>query len=401
MTIQNPTPPFKQPKACAAGFGRFFYGVDSTVMFSQVLTTSKNAGRCFQVNDPTSDDISDLLDTDGGVIPLDGAVQIQALRVLGSSILVFCKNGVWLIGGSDSGFSATSYTVNKVTEKGIDSVRSIAEVQGAILYFSGSGIVQIGSTEAGFQAQDITESTIRTRYLEDFAGKGAQGAYNPTKKEIQWWTPESNSKGLILDLQASAFYPQENASTVLTGLPVAIDSEYLYPMHDGTKLYFADCTNTLFEDFGVPTVSYLVSGYETLGKFSHSKSVTEAKFYFQKTETQITGYDDSGYIFDKPSSCLFQARWDFDSSNAYKKWVGVTTSDSGSGKPMELYQSMRRGFIPDAFPYTLNTGEGILRKKIQIRGSGEAVQFRFEAQAGKDLQLLGYSVGFSMGGRIR
>ena len=67
---------------------------------------------------------------------------------------------------------------------------------------------------------------------------------------------------------------------------------------------------------------------------------------------------------------------------------------------MELYQPMRRGFLPDSYPYTLNTGEGLLRKKIQIRGSGEAIQFRFEAQNGKDLQLLGYSVGYSMRGTM-
>lgn len=401
MPIQNPTPPFKQPKACAAGFGRFFYGVQSTIMFSQVLTSYKNAGKCFQMNDPTSDDISDLLDTDGGVIPLDGAVQIQALRVFGTGILVFCKNGLWMIGGSDRGFSATAYTVDKVTEKGIDSVRSIVEVEGSLLYFSTSGIVQVSYTESGLKAQDITENTIRTRYLQDFVNKGAQGAYNPTEKEVQWWTPESRSKGLILDLQASAFYPQENASEVLSGLPMAIDSSYLFPMHDGTNMYFASTSDGTFEDFGVPISAYLVSGYETLGKFAHSKSVTEAKFYFNRTETQLTGYDDSGYQYDKPSSCLFQARWDYDNSSAYSKWVGSTTNETGKGKAMELYQPMRRGFIPDALPYTLNTGEGLLRKKIQIRGSGEAVQFRFEAQDNKDMQLLGFSVGYSMGGRIR
>ena len=67
---------------------------------------------------------------------------------------------------------------------------------------------------------------------------------------------------------------------------------------------------------------------------------------------------------------------------------------------MELYKPMQRGFVPDSYAYDFNTGESFITKKINIRGSGDAVQFLFEAQPSKDMQLAGYSVTYSMRGRM-
>ena len=69
MAVDNPTTNIKNPNCCASAFGRIFYAVDSTVSYSQVLVSSQQAGNCYQNNDPTSETIPDLLDTDGGVIP--------------------------------------------------------------------------------------------------------------------------------------------------------------------------------------------------------------------------------------------------------------------------------------------------------------------------------------------
>src|SRR5690606_21646018 len=47
--------------------GRVWYACDSTVYFSQVLDDKAKAGFCYQEADPTSEDISDLIASDGGV----------------------------------------------------------------------------------------------------------------------------------------------------------------------------------------------------------------------------------------------------------------------------------------------------------------------------------------------
>jgi len=42
----------------------------------------------------------------------------------------------------------------------------------------------------------------------------------------------------------------------------------------------------------------------------------------------------------------------------------------------------------------------LLSKKFNIRGNGDAVQFVFEAETAKDMKLLGYSVNYTMRGRM-
>lgn len=96
---------------------------------------------------------------------------------------------------------------------------------------------------------------------------------------------------------------------------------------------------------------------------------------------------------------MFQARWDFDKSAAYGKYTGVL-NNVGRGQAMQLYKPMQRGFIPDAYPYVFDTGESLISKKFNIRGNGDAVQFVFQAEPEKDMQLLGYSVGYTMRGRM-
>jgi hypothetical protein len=405
MAVTAPTQEFKNPIACATAFGRILSAVDSTVYFSQVLVTAKDAGICYQLNDPISEDLPDVLDTDGGYILLDDAINIQSIVPFRSGVAVFADNGVWYIYNPDGGFKATSFNVTKVTERGLDSKRSVVEAEGNLFYLSGSGIIRIYADEFdNLRGEDITELNVRGYVVEFFIGKGSQGEYNESDKQIIWWNPDDDSRGLILDLTVNAFYPQQNAGDAKIAKLFTIQDSVYYPYWTvggtptTTTYSIAQPTNESFQDFGEDINAYLISGWETLGKFANKKSVTQAKVFFNKTETTITGYND-GYLFDKPSSCLFQSRWDFDNSNAYSKWVGVVDG-TGSGYAMQLYNPLQRGFVADAYPYDFDTGESVITKKFNIRGNGDAVQFLFKAEPEKDMQLLGYSVSFTMRGRI-
>lgn len=403
MPVTAPTQRFRNPVATTYAFGRIFSGIDSTVYFSQVLKTAKEAGRCYQVNDPVSEEISDVLDTDGGSLILDDAVEIVAIKPFRSGILVFAKNGVWYIFNPDGGFKATAFNTTKVSERGLASRRSLVEAEGRMFFFSGSGIISIAADEFdNLRGEDITETSIRDYYIENFVDKNSQGEYNEREKRIEWWNPEVNGKGLVLDLTINAYYPQQNAGSPVIGKPLKILNDFVYTYWDSSSTYtgygLATASNEEFKDFGVDQDAYLITGWETLGKFSHKKSINQAKVYFNKTETTITGYS-GGFNYDKPSGCLFQARWDFDYSDKYNKWVGEVQG-TGRGQAVQLYQPLQRGFIPDAYPYTFDTGESILSKKINVRGCGDAVQFLFKAEAEKDMQLLGYSVTYTMKGRM-
>src|SRR3990167_3123296 len=94
-----------RPVAVAFFAGRVWYaglvgaGFSSNIYFSQILDNSaSNAGKCYQQNDPTSEDLSDLLATDGGSIPIPEAGFVHAVFAMQSAIIVLANNGIWSIG---------------------------------------------------------------------------------------------------------------------------------------------------------------------------------------------------------------------------------------------------------------------------------------------------------------
>ena len=405
MAVSATKKRYKNPVCTTYAFGRIFSAVDSLIYYSQVIINPSDVGRCYQNNDPTSSEIPDLLDTDGGVIELEDTRNIKAMLSFRSGVLVFAGNGVWYVSNPEGGFTATAFSIQKISDRGIESTRSIVEGQNVVYFFSNNGIMALTANEFNnLQVDDISEDRIRGYFLAFFAGKGANGVYDSAKKQVVWWIPEKEGRGLVLDTRTGAFYPQKSASTTTTiRSPFTIENALYYPSYTTTattvSYNFSNLNNRQFKDWGEDATSYLVGGFETLGKFSNNKSITQAKVFFRKTETEITNFVDNQYVYDFPSSCLFQARWDFDKSDAFGKYTGIIGT-SGKGKEMQLYKPMQRGFIPDAYPYTFDTGERLISKKFNIRGNGDSVQFVFRAEPEKDLQLLGYSVSYTMRGRM-
>lgn len=407
MAVDSPNRTYKNPVACVAAFGRVFYGVDSTVYYSQFLDSSSNAGRCYQKNDPTSNNIPDPLPTDGGIIPIEGAISIRAIKQFRAGILVFAQNGVWYIYNTETGFTGNSFRLAQVSYRGIRNPRSIILAEGLLYYTSDTGIMAVIPDEYdNLRVEDITAKTIRTHYLEFFAGREMQGVYDEPNKQLVWWNTGTESRGLIYDLEMEAFYPQKQYNTEWNISPMfRINNVTMYPswktFNDKTTYAISYKDDRSFEDWGAPSKAYLVTGWESLGKPFNRKRGGQASFIFRKTETAITGaLDDGGYVYDYPSACKLQYRWDFDNSDIYSNWVGRTEEFGGTGKTINLYNPMRRGFIPDSFPYTLSTGESVIKSKTTIRGSGDAVQFLFEAEDNKDLQLIGFTATYNMAARI-
>lgn len=401
------------PNSVCSAFGKFFYAVGNYVYFSQSLLNKEDAGRCYQNNDPTSDDISDLLDTDGGVIPIEEAGDIQTITKFYNGIAVFSTNGVWHIKGGQSGFKATEFMVTKIAQEPTISPKSVVAVKNTLFYWGTEGIFTLTPNEYGeLKSEDITEESIKTYYNEIGSKSSAVGNYSQSENRIYWCISGTDNAVdktfmLVLDLNTGGFYPQlcfgrydHMLDLKALGLEVTFFKEIV--AGSSLEVRYYSMFDRAFEDDGTPIEeAYLLTGLETLGKFSHKKGISSGVFYFNKTETQFTGFDGTNYTFDYPSSCNFQVRWDFDSSNAYKRWVGKDGDGVGSGKRINLYNPMQRGFIPptDSYPVAFDTGEGVIKKKVKLRGHGDAVQFLFTAEEGKDLQLLGYSVEYTMGSR--
>ena len=104
------TPLDYRPPALAFAFGRVFYILSSTLYFSPLLESFANIGDCFQEADPTSEHITDIIDTDGGTIQLPEAGVLSSIKTVGDSLVVGSNQGVWQIKAAEGeNFTATNF----------------------------------------------------------------------------------------------------------------------------------------------------------------------------------------------------------------------------------------------------------------------------------------------------
>lgn len=190
--------------------------VGTFVLFSQLVNTTEDIYKCYQKADPTAEDISDLVDTDGGFIPIPDAVNIKALVPFKASLLVFADNGVWEIAGGDRGFTATEYQTKFLTNNGAINEGCIVTAHDMVIYWSRNGIYAISLDQAGGTGvQSLSETTIQTLYNEiPYDSKFyAVGFYDDESYRVRWlYQTEYNSlqvfwydTELILDLSIPAF----------------------------------------------------------------------------------------------------------------------------------------------------------------------------------------------------
>ena len=223
-TVPETTSGMTRPSCTAFYAGRVWYaGVNhpkygGNVYYTQIIERDDQIGKCHQKNDPTSENLSDLLDTDGGVVRILESSGILAMIPVGTALLVFCKNGVWSIGGSGAegtGFVATDFSVTKISDIPSISSNSFVLVDGAPVWWNYHGIYTIASEGA----ISLTDETIKT-FFQDILSESiryAKGAYNPTQKVLQWVYrsvaaeefPDNYKYDKILNLNVltRAFYP--------------------------------------------------------------------------------------------------------------------------------------------------------------------------------------------------
>lgn len=444
---------FYRPKVCAFFAGRTWYaGMPSsdllgTVFFSQVLDNINKVGDCYQTNDPTSEVISDLEDDDGGTIEIPEAGEIVSLQPLGRGIMVFATNGVWFISGIDQGFKASNYAVDRVSDVGCVSGKSVVSVEGTVLYWSTSGIYVVSPTNSvEYTASNISEKNIKTFYQDiPILGKlYAEGSYNATSKTIYWLYSNSintsTSSGrfnkdtiLAFDTRLTSWY-WFSLNTSVGVIPVSIETtketttisnEYdliagvdtviantdnvvanvanvagtrktykilaLHPVTSNNySVTFADFDNTRdsatkFKDWysfnttGFEQSAYFITGYNMGGNGpARSMAGQYLTVFMKRTETSF----DSNTNPLNQSSCKMQSRWDFTDNTYPGKWAAE----------VEVYRQLRPYFTDPGS--TFDDGYPLVISKNKLRGRGKAVQFKFTAQAGRDMKIVGWTGTF-------
>jgi hypothetical protein len=122
---------------------------------------------------------------------------------------------------------------------------------------------------------------------------------------------------------------------------------------------------------------YIVTAY-ILGNNgpNKKKSAVYLQMFLKRTET---GIDELGQEIN-PSSCLLQTRWDYTDNALTGKW----SSD------VELYR-YNRVFLSQ-ISSSLTTGYPLIITKNKIRGSGKALQMKFEAPSNKQMHIYGWNM---------
>lgn len=406
-----------QPTCATSGFGRVFYGAADRLYFSQVFLDDLTAlGKCYQKNDPTAEIANDILDTDGGEILLQESGGILALTAFSRGVVAFCAKGVWYISGGESGFSATTYTVDKISSYRIIGTQAYCTVGSDLMFCSQDSLFVIQNNEFNVpKVVSITDETIKS-YWQGFVSSETQLAYDEQDKKVYALRCGcQEGRVLVYDVRIGGFYPWKVGGRIHEGIlysPVdglfflGIESSSSFVTQDNLSLVSSDLLNirgsdeslisfgrltesSVFRDYGTTQYdSYLVTNYETLGNYTRAKGTPLVNVFFRKTETQVDTTSGE-LVFDKPSGCLMSLFWDFD-------------NDQGqSSSERQVYDPVPRGWVPAVDGVSsFNTGKTVVQYKDKVRGRGKAVQFKFRAEEDKGMEILGFSVQYTIKGRM-
>lgn len=361
-----------------------FYTWTENIYFSQIVQTVVDFGNCFQQNDPTSEQLFDLLPTDGGVITIQGSGSIYKLFPIQNGMLVFAANGIWFITGSQGiGFSANDYTITKISNIQSISSTSFVNVTGLPYFWNEEGIYSVQpSQQGGLSVEPVTVGTILTFYNSIPIGskKYVRGDYHPIDYVVQWIyksAPEASvsdrysfDKILNYNTYNKAFFPY----TIASGTPTVNGINYVSsPGGSSTPdPVFKYLTSTLtiptvtfseerdsnyidwfsFDNIGVNFISHFVTGYKLHGQGQRRFQIPYI-YVFSRS--------------DEPTSYKIQGLWDYAVSGASGRWSVAQLINNNS------------------------PNFGVVFRRHKIRGRGLVLQLKVTSSDGEPFDIMGWS----------
>ncbi len=367
-------------------FGSVSCNWSENIYFSQVAQSEDDLARCYQTNDPTSEDFYDLLPTDGGVIAIIGCGKIFKLFPIQNGLLVFCQNGVWFITGSQGiGFTANDYTITKISSVQSMSSTSFVDVLGLPYFWNEEGIYSVAPAQQGLGliVAPLTVGTIQAFYDEIpvISKAYVRGDYDPinytltfiyrSDPEIDITTRYEFNRCLNYNTYTKSFYPYTVDSVVkinsinYVSYPNELTSpeakfKYLTSvLEDGNyKFTFSEEKDEDYLDFesagtGANYLSFFTTGFRLAG---------QAQRRFQ---------DGYVYVFsrnDEDTSYRIQSRWDY-----------ANSGDSGRWSSFQLIINHKPNF-------------GMVYRRHKLRGQGLVGQIHVQSVDGEPFDIMGWSV---------
>lgn len=403
--------------------GKFFYLVGDTVLFSQTVTDDNQGyADCYQDADPTSEEISDIIPTDGGYVKFQTMGDGLALKTFNRGVLVFGRDVVYgLISPLDGRFTATEYDQVELSRAGLSGPQSVVSIANYVYYWSPLGIFRIGvnnQTGSTMVAENISQATIQSYYnnIPQYAKEKCRATFDYCNNRIYWFYPtngedQSNLDGVLMyDLNYNAFCPFKISSggkvtavfdtlnsyvidptmylraggkrVVADGQTVTVveeNSEYNRYVAVGhciltdQGISFGDFNSREYIDWdGSSYDSYMVSrpmmmegGYS--GTFDN-KQVPILQTLFKRTEEGVL-ITPKKYIAQ--SGAYIRMRWGWSLNDKSNRW--------------DLIQNAYRpqkDFMNDEY----------VESRIHIRGRGKSYQIEIRNDANKDFRLAGINI---------
>lgn len=403
----------------------------SNLYFSQILNeNNKDAGRCYQEADPTSENFSDLLPTDGGIIKVNGAYNIKKLHPMRDRLLVIAENGVWAVRGVEGSFNATAFVIEKVSDVGLTYEQSFVSANGRPYWWSNQGIytLQISPENGTLDVANMSEMTIQSFY--DAISPGiknfAKGFYDTSNRKVFWAYGDGSSidgeynNFLIFDEQQASFTPwtisdAEGTTPKVIGFTlrdgVTKSGSYVFVVNTtgdyvvdsngdyvtvyrevntlseaelvlvckdtSNKIAFATFSDGTYLDWGSATYSsYIETPYDFQGDLTIKKQAEYCTIYSVVTETGFELDENSNLAFANPSGGKFSCYWDFRTD--------ASMTD-------QVFYRLKRYPVPEgAGDVTMPTT--ITSSRMRLKGRGRVVRLRFDAESGKQMWLVGYEL---------
>lgn len=429
-TVVEDNTSYWRPATCAFYAGRVFYsaikytGYESNIYFTQIVERDDQYGLCYQKNDPTSEDVFDLLPDDGGVVRIPDAGQIIKLFAMPAGLVVFAQRGVWIITGSTGlGFTADDYTIQKISSVVTNSPSSFVDIAGGPAWWTTEAIYMLQSDQNGQPTvKSITLEKVQA-YYDDIpvtAKLGAKGCFNYITNVVQWLYNTNAASDPNVDYN----YTNILNINMLTGafyvwdIPTATVTINDIILLDGTAGTLAqldvidDSANTVQDDSGnnvvtfqasnsgtTPTISYIVS-YPNSGSNAFTFASARNLNYLD-----WLSFDGFGQDFDSFFISGFKLR-----GQAIKKWqpcwlrIFSNNNEMGTAYTIRglwdysLNETTNRWNIPQTVTHP--TGEyGTVSKRLKMRGHGLALQFKVTSLPGQPFDISGWTE-FSTGNSI-
>lgn len=422
--------------------------VSNTIYFSQQLGTDfDKVGFCYQENDPTAEDINQLLATDGGTLAIRGAGDILDIKVFGTSLIIFSKQGVWAISGADTNsFKADSFSVNKISNIGPISGETILANSSNIYYIATDAIYELTVDEVTGNPtpRDITSARIKDFYNKiplkqkerakaffDTSNRNLYVFYSDVETPSDTTNNLEYNKCLVFNQDLGCFYKYEfnsdthyvvdglfynkDQQTTLTtfitsdgnpvvsdGNPVVLEEEYSTSSLNNIQLLtvvdnagnaeivfssFTDTTN--LEDWGGEYRGYAIPGFDTAGDIMRDSLKTPVIItHMERTEDgfEINPEDPEGteLILTNGSSCFMSYGWDW--ATEYKN-------------SQQIYR-FNRNYTPYGVSDPFDYGVDVITTRNRIQGKGNSLGIRLDSEAGKDCRILGIGILYTQAQRI-